>query len=114
MSANYLHIISFNIPYPADYGGVIDIYYKLKALKASGIQIILHCYAYGRQTSKELEDLCFRVHYYPRSSGFNYFLKSDPYIVVTRNANTMPKNILGDSFPVIFEGIHTTLSLIHI
>jgi len=108
MPAKYLHIISFNIPHPADYGGVIDIFYKLKALKNVGIQIILHCFEYGRQRSKELEDLCFRVHYYHRKSGLNYFLNSDPYIVVTRNANTMPKNLLNDSFPVLFEGLHTT------
>ncbi len=111
MSAKYLHIVSFNIPYPADYGGVIDIFYKIKALKNAGIQIILHCYAYGRQPSKELEDLCFRVHYYHRTSGIKYFLTSDPYIVATRNANTMPNNILNDSYPVLFEGLHSTAML---
>jgi len=108
MSARFLHIISFNIPYPADYGGVIDIFYKIKALRDAGIQVILHCFEYGRQASKELEDLCFRVHYYHRKSGLKYFLNSDPYIVVTRTANTMPKGILSDSFPVLFEGLHTT------
>ncbi len=30
----YLNIVSFNIPYPANYGGVIDVYYKLEALRA--------------------------------------------------------------------------------
>ncbi len=108
MPVKYLHVIAFNIPFPADYGGVIDIYFKLKALKQAGIHIILHCYAYGRQHSKELEDLCFKVHYYQRDSGLKYFLKRDPYIVSTRNANTMPKIVLGDNFPVLFEGLHTT------
>ena len=111
MSVKHLHVIAFNIPFPADYGGVIDIYYKLKALKQAGIQIILHCYSYGRQPSKELEDLCFKVHYYLRNSGFKYFLRQDPYIVTTRNANTMPKRILGDGFPVLFEGLHSTAML---
>ncbi|MCK5705555.1 MAG: hypothetical protein KAI29_30605, partial [Cyclobacteriaceae bacterium] len=108
MQAKYLHIVSFNIPFPADYGGVIDIYYKIKALHHAGVHIILHCFEYGRQTSKELEDLCFKVYYYHRKSGLNYFLKTDPYIVVTRVSNSMPNNILKDSFPVLFEGIHTT------
>ncbi len=111
MSEKYLHVISFNIPYPADYGGIIDIYYKLKALNQAGIQIILHCYTYGRQPSKELEDLCSRVHYYPRASGLIYFLQRDPYITCTRNANTMPANVLGDDFPVLFEGLHSTALL---
>ena len=81
---------------------------KLKASQQAGIQIILHCFEYGRQPSKELEDLCFKVHYYPRKSGIKYLLHSDPYIVSTRNANSMPNNLLGDSFPVLFEGLHTT------
>ncbi|MEI7802398.1 MAG: mannosyltransferase, partial [Bacteroidota bacterium] len=44
---NQLHIISFNVPYPPDYGGVIDVYYKIKALKEAGVKIHLHCYEYG-------------------------------------------------------------------
>lgn len=111
MAKKTLHIIAFNIPYPADYGGVIDIYYKIRALKNAGADIILHCYEYGRQASKELEDLCLRVHYYPRDSGISYFLKRDPYIVTTRNANTVPKNLFSDRYPVLFEGLHTTAIL---
>jgi len=108
MPSQYLHIVSFNIPYPADYGGVIDIYFKIKALSQAGVRIILHCFEYGRLHSKELEDLCFKVYYYHRKHGIKYFFHSDPYIIVTRNANSMPKNLLGDSFPVLFEGLHTT------
>lgn len=108
MSTQYLHIVSFNVPFPADYGGVIDIYFKLKALSQAGVRIILHCFEYGRLHSKELEDLCFKVYYYQRQHGMKYLFHSDPYIVVTRSANTMPNNLLSDSFPVLFEGLHTT------
>ena len=34
-----LNVVSFDIPYPPDYGGVIDIYYKIKALNSAGIKI---------------------------------------------------------------------------
>lgn len=111
MSEKHLHVIAFNVPYPADYGGVIDIYYKLKSLKQAGVKIILHCYKYGRQSSKELEDLCAEVHYYERDSGFSYALSRDPYIVTTRDSNIMPKRILGDKHPVLFEGLHSTSRL---
>lgn len=108
MASPYLHIVSFNIPFPADYGGVIEIYYKLKALSQAGIRIILHCFQYGRAHSKELEELCFKVYYYDRKHGMKYLFHSDPYIVVTRKSNSMPNNLLKDSFPVLFEGLHTT------
>ena len=29
---HHLHIIAFNVPYPANYGGVIDVFYRIKAL----------------------------------------------------------------------------------
>ena len=44
---NKLHIISLDIPFPANYGGVIDIFYKLKSLSNLGVEIILHCFEYG-------------------------------------------------------------------
>ena len=37
MPDKHLHIVSFSIPYPANYGGVIDVFYKLVALHKAGI-----------------------------------------------------------------------------
>lgn len=47
-SKTILHIVSFHIPIPQNYGGVIDIYYKVKALHDIGVKVILHCFEYGR------------------------------------------------------------------
>ena len=49
----HLHIIALNIPFPPNYGGVIDIYYKIKALHQLGVKIILHCFAYERPQAEE-------------------------------------------------------------
>ncbi|MBK7589454.1 MAG: hypothetical protein IPI22_14555 [Bacteroidetes bacterium] len=48
--SNKLHIISLDIPYPPDYGGMIDVFYKLKALSSLGLEITLHCFEYGSRT----------------------------------------------------------------
>ena len=45
----HLHIVSFDVPWPANYGGVIDVFYKVKALSAKGIRIHLHAFEYGRE-----------------------------------------------------------------
>jgi hypothetical protein len=72
--AKALHIIAFDMPYPADYGGVIDIYYKVKALSELGIQVKLHVFLYGgKTTSKHLEALCHQVFYYERKRFKNPF-----------------------------------------
>ncbi|MDL2222466.1 hypothetical protein LJB98_00015 [Bacteroidales bacterium OttesenSCG-928-M11] len=68
MKEAYLHIISFNIPYPPNYGGVIDVFYKLKTLSENGINIILHTYEYGRKQAPELEKYCKKVYYYKRKN----------------------------------------------
>jgi hypothetical protein len=52
-----IHIISFDVPYPANYGGVMDVFYKLKNLHALGTHIILHCYDYGRGEQKGLSNI---------------------------------------------------------
>ena len=48
MSDQHLHIISFTIPYPPNYGGAIDVFFKIKALHSYGVQVHLHCFSYDR------------------------------------------------------------------
>lgn len=38
----HLNIVAFDNPYPPTYGGVIDVYYKLKSLAETGLKIHLH------------------------------------------------------------------------
>lgn len=106
-----VHVVAFNVPYPPNYGGIIDIYYKLKALNNAGIGILLHCFVYERGEAKELESICQKIYYYKRKAGISYILNKLPYIVVTRQIPELEKNLLADNFPVIFEGLHTTALL---
>jgi len=105
----HLHLISFDIPYPADYGGVIDVFYKIKALFNLGINVHLHAYEYGRGHAEELDKYCFSVDYYIRPKGLAYAIKSIPYIIATRNSERLLENLLKDEYPILFEGIHTCL-----
>ncbi len=107
-SGKYLHIISFDIPYPANYGGVIDVFYKLRALVSAGIKIHLHAFQYGRQSSKILEELCESVHYYQRDVSKSQLFLKEPYIVVSRSSEQLIKNLLSDEHPILFEGLHST------
>ena len=110
---NLVHIVSFNIPYPADYGGVIDIFYKLKSLHRLGAKIYLHCYTYGRKEAKELEKYCEKVFYYKRKKGVLFLLKKLPYIVASRNSKELLNNLKAKKAPIIFEGLHTCFWINH-
>lgn len=106
MNPGTVHIISLNVPYPADYGGVIDIFYKIKSLAEAGVQVILHSFKYGRSESLELEKYCSKVYYYERHTGFLQNLHWKPYIMYSRRSKDLIKNLLRDDFPILFEGLH--------
>lgn len=109
----YLHLVAFDIPFPANYGGVIDIYYKLEALHKEGVKVILHCYQYRKKESSELESICHQVNYYPRKTFKNPFYGKLPYIVNSRNSSELLNNLLKDDAPILFEGLHCTYYLDH-
>lgn len=108
-----LHIAAFDVPYPADYGGVIDIYHKIRSLHKLGVAITLHCFQYGRNEAPELNKCCKKVFYYRRSKYRNPFTGDIPYIVHTRNNEELLQNLCRDNAPILFEGIHTTFFLSH-
>ena len=110
MNEQHLHIITHDVPYPADFGGVIDAFYKIKALSKIGIKIKLHCFTNKRSEQLILEEYCETVTYYPRKiiRGFSFKL---PYIVASRNDKKLLENLQRDTFPILFEGIHTTYFL---
>ncbi|MCC7303578.1 MAG: glycosyltransferase [Bacteroidia bacterium] len=107
-----LHVVSFNVPYPADYGGVIDVFYRLKALKEAGAEVILHCFTYGREPAEELKSWCSEVHYYQRRTGLITWLRSQPYIIAGRDARLVLPRLLKDEAPVLLEGFHCTGALL--
>ncbi len=102
-----LNIVSFNVPYPPDFGGAIDVFYKMKSLSEAGVQIHLHTFEYGRGRPSELEKYCEKVYYYKRNRSFFKGIQLSPYIVTSRKSKELIKNLNASKAPVLFEGIHT-------
>ena len=107
-----VHIVSFDIPYPPIYGGVIDVFFKIKALSGLGISITLHCFQYGKPKHSELEKYCDIVYYYKRNSYVSsVFSKETPFIVKSRGNDKLIENLKKDNAPILFDGLHTTYVL---
>ncbi len=101
------------MPYPANYGGVMDVFYKIKHLHALGVKIVLHCYEYGRGEQKELEQYCSAIYYYKRKTGlFKHFSKT-PFIVKSRASLSLLENLKSNQGPILFEGLHSCYFLAH-
>lgn len=107
----HLHIICLNVPYPVDYGGVFDLFYKLEALKQQGVKIHLHCFEYGRGKQPILNKYCESVHYYRRKKGFAAFSTTYPYIVSSRHNKELLNELAQDEHPILMEGVHCTYLL---
>ncbi len=108
----HLHIISFNVPYPADFGGMFDLLYKLPALKNEGVKIHYHCFEYNRPKQPILLDYCESVHYYRRGNLFKNIFSLLPNIVATRRNEELFQRLLKDDHPILMEGIHCTALLL--
>lgn len=108
-----LHFVSFQIPYPPSYGGVIDVYYKIKALKEAGCHIILHTFKYEREETEKLYDIADEVYYYKRATGIISQLTVYPYIVYSRRNKELLERLKKDNYPIVFEGLHTCYFLNH-
>jgi hypothetical protein len=104
----HLHIVCFDVPYPPDYGGVIDVFYRIKALHELGLKIHLHCFEYGRGKQAELINYCTEINYYERKPEWKGFSFRLPYIVNSRANKKVLQNLLKDDHPVLLEGIHCT------
>ncbi len=72
-----------------------------------GVKIHLHCFIYGRQESTALEELCEKVYYYPRKTGFFSHVFLLPYNVKSRQSKELEKNLLSNDFPILCEVLHT-------
>lgn len=101
-----INIIAFNIPWPANYGGVIDVFYKMKALREQHVKIILHCFEYERPHAPELEAMCEKVYYYKRHTGLWTNITMLPYNVYSRKDPELIENLLKNTYPILFDGLH--------
>lgn len=113
-SSKHIHIVFFQLPYPPVYGGLIDMYYKLKTLHDCGFKITLHTYRYGLASEeKSLDKLADNVYYYERKTGLVSMFSKLPYIINSRRNKQLLYNLLQDDDPILFEGIHTCFFLSH-
>ena len=111
MEDKHLHIVCLDVPYPVDYGGVFDLFHKIRSLHTAGIRVHLHCFEYGRSHQPILNDYCVEVNYYSRHEGHKGFSHKLPYIVCSRSNGQLLDRLLQDDYPILLEGIHCTYLL---
>jgi hypothetical protein len=104
---NFVHIVCFEAPAPPDYGGAMDVYFKIKYLHKAGRKIILHYFDHKKERNVDgFEEYCYKIYSYKRTTGIAGFSATKPYIVSSRINHELIKNLNDDDHPIIIEGIH--------
>ncbi|MGU3374525.1 hypothetical protein [Chryseobacterium sp. M5A1_1a] len=105
-----LHIISFNYPYPPSYGGIIDVYYKIKALSDLGVKIHLHCFVnqIPEKIDPEIKNITENVYFYKKKKNAFLYFSFTPFAAAIRNSEILLNNLMKIKAPILFEGLQTT------
>lgn len=112
MMGQPLHIISFDNPFPPDYGGVIDVFYKVRALHEVGFKIHLHCFTEDRfAVAPELKRCTEQVYIYKKDKNPFFLFSQFPFPVICRFRPELIDNLAQVDAPILFEGLHTTMVL---
>ncbi len=111
IAERHLHIITHDVPWPADFGGVMDLFYKIKTLHQNNVKIYLHCFVNNRPPQLELNKYCEVVYYYERQKKLSHFSFVLPFIVNTRKSKALLNKLQKDNYPILLEGIHCTYHL---
>ncbi len=106
-----IHIVSFDVPFQPNYGGIVDVYLRAKALKEAGFYVVIHAFEYGRGKLEIDKTICDEVHYYSRKGSLSS-LSGKPYIVNSRKNSQLLERLLNADGPIILEGQHCT-SFVH-
>ena len=108
-----IHLISFDNPYPPNYGGVIDVYYKIKAFYELGVEITLHVFKDGLvRESDQLNKYCKKVYYYQRNNKVLSLFSTLPFRVKSRESKLLTKRLKESEAAIIFEGLHSSSSIV--
>ena len=102
-----IHIVCLDAPAPADYGGAIDMFYKVKELSRLH-DIFLHYFNYkpGRD-AKGLSGYCREIFSYGRKKFSASLPFKTPYIIGSRVNQLLIERLNADNYPLLLEGIHT-------
>lgn len=107
-----LHIVSFDVPYPPNYGGIIDIYFKIRELHKQGVEIHLHNYiSNDKKEQVALEKYCKKVYYYKRKNFLFSLLSFLPFRVKSRSNKKLLQNLKNLEIPILFEGLQSMYAL---
>ncbi len=110
---NKIHIVAFACPVPADYGGIIDVFAKIKTLHFLGVKIYLHYFDAFEKEVSSMIPYCEQIYFYRRKPLWQSVFSLLPVIVHSRRSNKLLKRLGQDAYPILMEGMHCSYYICH-
>lgn len=111
MTNDSLHIVCFDNPYPPNYGGIVEVFFKIKALHQYGVKIYLHCFVFSMpRNDEEIKKYVKEIYYYPINKNPLLFFLSKPFSQLSRTNSQLIKNIEKIKAPILYESIKASSS----
>jgi len=102
-----MHIVAFNNPYPPNFGGAIDMFYKVKGLFELGVKVHLHVYHHQRKDVSGIDPYCETLTQYRQNRSILKHLSILPFSVVSRSDKILYSNLIKIEAPILFESLRT-------
>jgi hypothetical protein len=109
-----LHIICFDHPFPPQYGGVIDVYFTIKALAEAGVS--LHIHVFGTSQKEEADPLFAfseQVYFYPLKSKIQGVFSGLPLSMALRQHPELLERLLQFKAPILFSHLKVSALAFH-
>lgn len=112
MSAQKIQIIAFNNPYPANFGGAIDMFYKVKAFHKLDVKVYLHIFYDERNDVSGIENFCEEIYLYKRDKGLLKHFSLKPFSTNSRKNKELIKRLKASEVPILIESLRSCSILI--
>lgn len=107
MSDRSIQIVAFNNPYPANFGGAIDMFYKIKALYSCRLKIYLHIFYDDREDVFGLQEYCENIYLYKREKSIKKQFSLLPFTINSRQNDKLIDRLKESSAPILFESLRS-------
>lgn len=107
--------MTFDWPWPANYGGIIDVYYRLEALLSRGVRLRVHVVAFEDRVAgmpAHWQEAGVEVFWHPRRCWWSG-LSPKPYISSSREVGSLLTGLANGANVILFEGLHSCAYLGH-
>jgi len=103
-----IDLIAFDCPPPPDYGGSVDLYFRIKTLSELGVKIILHYFSYNERTpSVELSKIIEKCYAYKLSYNPLLFFSVEPISVSIRKDKKLLERLCGNNNIIFFDSLQS-------